>query len=320
VQVSPKIGAAFRLAADQTLRAGFGRAFQPATFGELYVRVPVAPPVPLGALEAALAPALGGTALGFDSIPILALGNDQLDVERVNGTEIGYSGVFGRQVLVSAEYYYGRLNRFISALLPQLGTSLGRVNPAFGPYSPPASLNAQQRALVLGTLGAVLPPEVFALMSNDADGSPIFAAASYTNIGSVATQGVDLSVQYSPVTAVMAEVSYSWFDFDVRRDLPDDPLASNTSPHRFGLAGSYTAAPVAVSLRYRWVDSFTWATGIFRGVVPSYGLVDLGGTLDVGRRAMVRVNVANLFDERHYEMFGGDLLRRRAVVDLAVKW
>jgi iron complex outermembrane receptor protein len=320
VQLSPKVGAAVHLAANHTLRAGYGRAFQPATFGELYVRVPVAPPVPLGPLEAALAPALGGIALGFSSVPILALGNDRLDVEHVNGAEIGYSGVFGRQVLVSGEYYYGRLSSFISALLPQLGTSLGRVNPAYGPYSPPATLNAQQQALVLGTLAAVLPPELYALMSNDADGSPIFAAASYTNVGSVDTQGVDLSVQYSPVAPVMAELTYSWFDFDVRRDLPDDPLSSNTAPHRLGLGISYTSAPIAVSIRYRWSDSFTWATGIFRGVVPAYGVVDLGGTLDIGRRGIVRVNVANLLDNRHYEMFGGDLLRRRAVVDLGVKW
>jgi hypothetical protein len=40
----------------------------------------------------------------------------------------------------------------------------------------------------------------------------------------------------------------------------------------------------------------------------------------VGARTMLLVNAANLFDNSHYEIFGGDLLRRRALVSIRQEW
>jgi outer membrane receptor protein involved in Fe transport len=166
----------------------------------------------------------------------------------------------------------------------------------------------------------VLPPGLFAVMSNDTDGAPIFAALSLTNYGVVTGRGLDLSVQYFPATRWTAEATYSRFDFDVTRDLPDDPLTANTALNRAGVALSYACAPVAISARYRWSDAFLWATGVFRGPVPAYGVVDLAATASLGRHYVARLNIANLLGHRHYELFGGDLLRRRAMVDLIYRW
>jgi hypothetical protein len=37
-------------------------------------------------------------------------------------------------------------------------------------------------------------------------------------------------------------------------------------------------------------------------------------------RLTLGVDVANLLDHAHYEMFGGDLLRRRALAHATVSW
>jgi outer membrane receptor for ferrienterochelin and colicins len=319
-QISPKVALAFALAANQTLRLGYGRAFQPAAYGELFPHVAVAAPVNLSSLESALAPILGGVRLGFEAVPVLAVGNAGLEPERIDSVEIGYSGVVRRQVLVSADYYQSRLQHFISTFLPQVGTSLGRLNPQYGPYRPPSALNAAQQAIVLGALRQVLPPALVAVMSNEKNGDPVFAALSLTNYGKVNARGVDLGVQYFPSAAWVADVSYSWFDFDPTRDLPDDPLTANTAPHRVGLGVAYSDPRGAVSVRYRWSDRFTWGTGILRGPVPAHGVVDVGGTLSLTTHAGLRANVANLLDHKHYELFGGDILRRRAVIDLVYRW
>lgn len=212
------------------------------------------------------------------------------------------------------------MHDFISGLLPQVGTSLGRINPQYGPYRPPSALSAGQQAIVLGSLAAVLPPSLLAVMSNDADGAPIFAALSLTNYGAVTGTGLDLSARYFPAKHWTAELTYSHFKFDVSRDLPDQPLTANTTPHRAGAALSYARAPVAVSVRYRWSDAFLWATGVFRGNVPAYSLLELGSTASFGPHYSARLNIANLLDHHHYELFGGDVLRRRAVVDLIYRW
>jgi hypothetical protein len=34
----------------------------------------------------------------------------------------------------------------------------------------------------------------------------------------------------------------------------------------------------------------------------------------------VGTNISNLFDRSHFEMFGGDLLRRRALAHVTVTW
>ena len=320
IQASPKVAVALTVARDQTVRAGYGRAFQPATYGELYPRVALAPPIALGALEAALAPVVGGVSLQFDAVPVLALGNVALKPEQIDSFELGYSGVVRRQWLFTVDAYRSRMRNFISGFLPQVGTSLGRINPQYGPYQPPSSLNAAQQAIVVGSLSAVLPPSLFAVMSNDPDGTPIFAAISLTNYGSVIGQGVDMSARYFPAQHWTAELSYSHFNFDVQRDLPDQPITANTAPNRVAAAVLYARSPAAVSLRYRWSDAFPWATGVFRGHVPAYALLDVSSTVSLGRHYTARLNVANILDNKHYELFGGDLLRRRAVVDLIYRW
>ena len=182
------------------------------------------------------------------------------------------------------------------------------------------ALNAVQQAIVVGSLSAVLPPSLFAVMSNDPDGAPIFAAISLTNYGAVIGQGVDMSARYFPAQHWTAELSYSHFNFDVQRDLPDQPITANTAPNRVSAAVAYARAPAAVSLRYRWSDAFPWATGVFRGNVPTHAVLDVASTIGLGRHYIARLNVANILDNRHYELFGGDLLRRRAVVDLIYRW
>jgi outer membrane receptor protein involved in Fe transport len=319
VQVSPRVGGAFTLAPGHTLRASYGQAFQAPSYGELNPLVNVIPPLDLSALEAALQPVVGGVPLGFASVPVLALGNEALDVERVDTVEAGYSGVVGTKVHVSAEYYRSHMRNFISAFLPNVGTSLGRVNPAYQAYAPPAALGAAQQALVLGTLEAVLPT-LYPVMSNDASGAPIFAAYSLTNYGEVLARGAEIDVRIFPAPAWTIGVGYSLFHFDVRQDLPDDPIQANAAPHRANLSVVYGGARWSASGRWRWSDQFEWANGLQRGPVPAHNVVDLAGTAGLSRRMSLRVSVANVLNHEHYEIFGGDLLGRRAMADVQVKW
>ena len=319
-QASPKAGVVYSFASGQSLRVTYARAFQAPTFAELFTRVPVAPPVSLGAVEQALASFIGNVPLRLASVPIYVVGNEALRVERVQSVEAGYSGVLARRFVVSADYYRSALDDFISSVLPQLGTSLGRVNPVFGPYRPPAALSAAQQAVVLTTLEAVLPPASFALLSNQRDGSPAFIALSVANFGGAHTQGLDAGVQYFGPRGMSADASYSWFGFSVERDLPENPLTGNAAPHRLQGGITYTRPRYAAGLRVRWSHTFAWAQGQFAGDVPSYTVTDVTAQLQLTRALALRADVANAFDRRHFELFGGDLLRRRALADVVVNW
>ena len=54
--------------------------------------------------------------------------------------------------------------------------------------------------------------------------------------------------------------------------------------------------------------------------MPSYDVTDLTAGLTLGARWSAGISVNNLFDDEHYEMFGGDLLGRRALLHFDVTW
>jgi outer membrane receptor protein involved in Fe transport len=319
-QLSPKLGMVYAISPLQRARFTYGHAFQTASFVQYFLRTPAAPSVRLGAVETALRPALGGVALNFDSVPVLALGNDRLKVEKINSVEAGYSALMGGKAMLTGDYYFNRVSDLVTSLLPQVGTSLGRINPQFGAYQPSAVLSTAQQNLVLATLRASLPSSLFAVMSNDLDGSPIFGAVSLTNYSQVHTQGAEIHLQYFASNRIAADAGYTWMHFDTRAQFPEDPLSANTAPHRVMAGATYASERMMGSLRYRWVDAFTWLSGIFRGPVPSYKVVDLAAEYRFASRIRVQLNVANLFDDKHYEVFGGDILRRSTLVTLVRQW
>jgi outer membrane receptor protein involved in Fe transport len=320
VELSPKAAIVFAPAATQSVRFTFGHAFETGSLVHYFTRTAAAPPVSLRALQTALAPAIGGVDLHFDAIPVLALGNDRLRVERVDTLEAGYSGVLGRRTLVTGSYYFNRVTDLITPLLPQVGTELGRINPQFAAYAPPASLSPVQQALVLGALRASLPANLLPLLSNDPDGMPIFAVASYTNFAGAHLQGIELSAQHFASRRVVIEGGYSFLHFSPRPELSVPIVSANAAEHKITAGLTYTAARWSGSLRGRWTDAFIWNGGVYRGIVPAAAIMDAAADARMTSRLRLRVDIANALDNRHYEIFGGDLLPRRAMASLLVNW
>lgn len=336
-QISPKAAVVFTLAPDHTLRLSYNEGFQVPNYSEYFLQADVAAPINLSPFETLCFQQ--GVACGFDldgnvatgETRVLALGNANLEVEKVKTAELGYSGVLGGRALVTADYYYSKNENFITDLLPQLGTALGRVNPAFGPYQTPRcqgsngvvqpclppAVDAQLIALLQQALGAR-----YALLSNNLDGTPILAAVSYTNFGKVDTQGVELGVNWALADRWTLDLTGSWFDFQIKsRSAGIDQLLLPNTPELAGaLALTYTGARFDASAAYRWSDGFRWVVGPFQGEVPSYGVLDLVANFEINRHFALGANVANATDEQHWEAFGGDLLGRRALGSVTFRW
>jgi outer membrane receptor protein involved in Fe transport len=73
-------------------------------------------------------------------------------------------------------------------------------------------------------------------------------------------------------------------------------------------------------MRYRWVDAFPWAAGLFAGDVKSYNLADLTANVYFGEGFSLGLNISNLLDNKHYQSFGGDILSRHAVATFSYRW
>ena len=315
--VSPQGAMVLSITPSHTLRASYRQAFLVANYPELFVRTAVAPPLDLGFFESFCAPS--GVSCGFDRpIPLLAVGNDDLEVEEIETAELGYSAVLGKTFL-EVVYYRSVLSNFILNGVPQLGTALGRTNPDFGPYVPPAELPADAAAALDATLQAALGPFYY-LLSNPTPDEPIFPLYSLTNFGLVDTQGVEVSLDVALARGLALELSYSWLDFDTREELVEVPLVANSPENKVHVGLTYVADRFDVGVRYRWSDSFAWRDGIVNGPVPSYQVVNLVANYRLTDSWSVGVNVSNLFDDQHYEFFSGDVVKRRALAHVAYSW
>jgi iron complex outermembrane receptor protein len=173
-----------------------------------------------------------------------------------------------------------------------------------------------------GALELLVGPNGGPQLTNFADDSVVLLFSS-TTFGEVDTRGVDVGFGYFFDDSWRLDLNYSWFDFDIVEDVGGvrDLLLPNAPENKASLGLSYSRDRWDAYLRGRWVDSHRWYnSATFNGEVKSFTTVDLSGNYAFNEHWKVGANIANLFDEEHWEAFGADLLGRRALVHLAYSW
>lgn len=317
---SPRVAMTFSPAAGQTFRANYSNAFQSPSLVEFFLRAPVAPPLDLSALQTALAPLLGGVSLGFSAIPMQAVGNSHMKVERIETYEAGYTGVLGRKLMATASVFYNRRHDFTTNLVPQTGSSLGRINPDFQAYQPPASLSATASAALLNALKASLPASLYGAMSNDATGKPVFALLTFGNFGETTDRGVELGLTGWVRPDWRVEGALTLMSFNVKSQLAESVISPNVPTRQASIGTTYGGPRFNVSGTLRAVNAFDWNAGVFVGRVPAYAVVDAAAGVKLPHGWRAEIDAANLLDHRHYELFGGSLLGRRVLGSLVYTW
>jgi outer membrane receptor for ferrienterochelin and colicins len=312
-RVSPKGSLVYGLTRNQSVRLSYNEAFQVPNYSEFFLQAPAGLPVNLSAIEQGFAPFLGGVPLHFGQIPLLARGNPALDVEEIRSVDIGYSGIFANRIFLTLDYYQNRIENFVTDLLPG-------VNPLYPAYQVPPGVHPQVAAQIMATLQANLPASLRAGMTTLPNGRPAFVF-SYTNAGVVDTSGIEFGVNYYLNNRWLLDFNYSWFDFDiVRATVPGDQLFPNAPEHKANAGITYRQQRWDAGLKYRWVDGFYWAAGVFQGSVPSYDVVNLTANYRISDRVAVGTVVSNVLDSNHWESFGGDRLARRALGFVTIGW
>jgi iron complex outermembrane receptor protein len=301
-QFSPKVALVFAPTSNQTIRFTYNEAFQSPNYSEFFLAAPAGRPTTALAALAALDPRLA-------SVPVLARGNNDLEVEEIKTWEVGYSGILGGKAFVTLDYYNSELTGFVTDLLRG-------VNPAFSapgnPYTPPAGLPPPLQAILIANTA----PVVGLTMVN---GSPAIVA-SYTNAGAADTQGIDFGLNYYITNTWNLALNYSWFDFELKDQQLGDLVEPNAPSNHASAGLGYVGDRFDFSFNFRWVDDFRWAAGVFVGDVPSYELVDIGGNYKINEHVRLGIIVSNAFDKSHYQSFGGDLIGRRALGNVTFTW
>ncbi len=204
-------------------------------------------------------------------------GNDKLIVEKITGYELGYKGIFAKSLFVTVDGYYNVLKDFITDLAPG-------VHPD---YPEPV----------------ILPGDTV-----------LRAIWSYGNAGEVTERGMEVAVNYYLTDSWIIDANYAWFDFTVIEKSSKDILIPNAPEHKVNVGVTFRdPMGLSVNLSGKYIPSFDWAAGIYQGRIYAYALVNLSVGYRFTPHVSAGVNVTNLLDRVHYEIFGGSLIGRMAV-------
>ncbi len=205
---------------------------------------------------------------------ILYRGNNKLIPEEITGYEIGYKGIFVNSVFFTFDLYFNRLKNFV--------TDLGPSGERYYDFNDKIT----------------------------------YAVWSYNNAGKVDEYGFEAAVNYYLSDSWIVDANFTYFRFDVLEKAVNDILLPNTPRYKVngGLTYRHPGGHSA-EVNIKYVPTFPWAAGIFRDAdIKAYTIVNLSGTFVISKLFSVNANIYNLLDREHYEILGGSLLRRRAIL------
>jgi len=353
-QFSPKGAIVFSPNEAHSFRFSVNRAFQTPNLSEFFLQVPVAQPSQSprtleGSIETYYAavranvppPAIADLQLTDDLpwefsqfTPALALGNADLDVEKVTGWEVGYKGSIGEKVYITVDGYINQLRNFVTDLLPG-------VNPAYPTFAldeqanVPAELTALDARLALLGLPANHPlrapiplliggygqlSQATTIQGGNAlatlpDGSRAIVL-SYTNAGKVTERGIEVGIGYQFTPEIRGDVSFTGFDFtvDESEQAAGDQLVPNTPSKKATFSMSYTGQQgFDGNVTLRLVDGHDWAAGIFQGYVPANEMLNVSAGYRINNYVRIHATATNLLDQQRFQLFGGSVIGRRVV-------
>ncbi len=352
-QFSPKGALVYSPDENHSFRFSVNRAFQTPNYSEFFLQVPVAQPTAgprsleagieqyYAAVRANVPPPAIADLTITDNLPwefsaqtpALALGNENLKVEKVTGWEVGYKGNVSNRVYVTADFYINSLRDFVTDLLPGVNQAQYPTFSLTDGVNVPAELAALDARLALLGLPADHPlrapiPQLQGGYAAVQAGTTIQGAnalatlpggtraivLSYTNAGRVTERGVEIGVGYQFTPEVRGDVSFTGFDFTVKSQQAGDQLVPNTPSKKANFSLTYTGQQgLDANVSVRLVDGYSWAAGVFQGYVPSNELVNVSAGYRVNNYLRVHATATNVLDQQRFQLYGGSVIGRRVL-------
>lgn len=315
-QFSPKAALVWTPIENQTFRLTVNRSFLRPSFADKWRRSPAGAPIStikgqsLAAIDSTIASNYGVNKLGLSSLSLWNVGNPELDVETAMSYELGYKGVIDKDWYITADLYLNKRTNFISNPNGGLAPSV---------YTPVRYNNKQADSALSATLGAAL----YDRLSIDPQTGKIASIVAPANIASTTEYGFELAVNYYLTDELTVNMNYSYLGFNVDDNkVVANKIQPNTSANRINLGAAYSnktaSMPWDVELQARGVDGYKWAAGFYEGYVPGYWVVNFNAAIRPTKEVKLSVNIFNLLDHKHYEIFGGTYLQRYATANLTL--
>ncbi len=244
-----------------------------------------------------------------------------------NTWEIGYKGIIGNNLRISADYWLQirpaePTTQIVNpgvvfvpqALVPYLQANIAaRLQSDYGMDAATANATAAAAAPAIGGFMAQIPQGAIDFTNTDLVNQPFFVFTYQRAAGQVDVRGYDLAVDYIFSDMYTLEATYSTINRNIWTDAPGasaaNPLAANTPKQRgtITLRRTDTARRMTSELRYRYADPFDVNSGVYNNFSNAalYTRVPANQFLDFGFSWMVTpdkirwaINVQNVLDNQ----------------------
>ena len=264
--------------------------------------------------------------------------------------EMGYKGVIGNKLVLTADFYRNKIHDFISSIhivTPNVFLDPGPLSTALG-----AGI-AQQLALPdnaqLAQIAAAIDDPALGLGGNG-NGSPVDELAgiftgtaasipfgtvtpveasdpnavmlTYRNFGEVSYYGTDIGFSYYPSDVWNLSGSYSYINTNLFENVDGiDDIPLNAPRHKLSMAIGFkpSGTPLTLGARMRYRGPFEMADGVYVGDVESHSIVDLNASY-VFSNLTLSVEAGNLFNTEYQAFVGAPMIGRMVMAGLAVRF
>jgi outer membrane receptor protein involved in Fe transport len=323
-QLSPKAAFVFTPTKNHALRVSVNRAFLTPSLPTLFAASAAGTGVQnLSAIEAQLradpsvGPALAAVPNGTlftnsAAVPESSLGNPVLAPQTVTSYEAGYKGQIGWRAFITLDAYAARIENFTTSMLPG-------VNPMYPRWTAPPEVPAADRATVESAVRNALAPRGSAVQNGltrlpDATTAVVL---SFANVGTVDEWGVEFGSSISLSRVLTTSASYAWYTSAIRDNVAGNVLSPNTPRNKGVISLTYAGRQgIDVGVDARIMSGYHWTMGLWDGDIPASQIVNLSAGYRINPHLRVFANATNLFDQQHFEVYGGSVIGRRVLAAL----
>ena len=279
---SPRVSVVVQPTTNGSFRFSYSRAYRPPTLIENYLLVRSSFAIGLPDGQSA-------------TIPIAAVGNEDLDVARSDGFEVGYSANLARRHTLAATFYHVVVDGEI-----QFGTS-----EFYSPSDPPPGWPVAPELVPPGAL-----PKT----------------STFRNVGRLRSRGLELGLDTDWSNHVWTRLSYTFQDEpELTEAVAEFPTSVNLPPtHQFSVLVGGAQGPWSGSVGLAYVDRAFWSDALdmrFWGFTGSYSLLNAAVAYRLDRaRSEIVLKATNLLDQKAQQHSFGDIVRRRVLVEYRLKF
>jgi iron complex outermembrane receptor protein len=239
-----------------------------------------------------------------------------LEPIRTTTIELGYKGVINDNIIFNTNIYYEHNNNFMAPYVVETPwvffepTSLASYFISLGMSAEEAS--ALSAAITEIPVGTVTPEE----------GDPADLLVTTRTFSDISHYGIELDLAFFTKRYWIISGNYTYVSQNLWERKPGEPddVALNAPKNKIGMSVVYNNPILGLhtQLRLRYIDNFPVISGIGRGTVPSYFVMDINASykLPFNRSFELALSIQNLLNNLHTEFIAVPELGRLVILCL----